>query len=499
MVRADRMLLPLLLALFASFALADVPAGGEPVAWSEAPAATWTIVLQTEGPLRADAEAAREPIARLIEVLPVGDRVEVVAIHTRSVPVLPLRTVDVAGRATLAAELRSLEIPSAKSTDLGAAFFLLATGLAPTPEGAAHFVLMVANFCHSPPLESVYANGGSGCRTVRGFDKLDAAFDAGASRGTTEVVLFPTGTEASPVHRAGLAEARTFFGPTAGVETAAQPFADWMEAARARIAATRLRPLVRAEALALALQVRVGDAPTLERPTGTLVLGTGLPHLGFAARGLTLQGATTTTTELTLAPENVLPFSVAVPEPPFSFLPAHDVVEIPLRIHLDGELAPAATLRALGVDPARTGLEGTVVLQVARAYGLSPLRSFGLAVSLALLSVATVLTAQRRLRPLRLGGTFSYRRAGGPRQTLAIEHLADAPIVILPDGSLGVGRRDGALLVLRVERPLWNMHATAEIRAQNTEINARPATPGRHPVVPGATSFQFRDYRLSWE
>lgn len=467
--------------------------------WTEAPAATWTFVLQTAGPLRADAEAAREPIARLIEALPAGDRVEVVAVHTRTVPVLAVRTIDEGGRAALAAELRALEIPSAKSTDLGAAFSFLSTGVSPVPSGAAHFVLMVGDFCHSPSLESQYADGGYGCRIVRGFDKLDAAFDSGADRSTTEAVLFPTRTEATPVHPAGLNEAQAYFGPAATVVTATQPFAPWMEETRDRVAATRLRPLARAEALGLALQVRVEEAPTLERPTGTLVLDTGLRHLGFAAHDITLDGARTTTSALTLSPSGALPIAVDVAKPPFSLLPAKDIVEIPLRIKLDGELAPADGLRALGVDPTRAGVEGTVVLQVVRHYGLSPLRSLSLAVSLGLLTVATVLVARRRLRPLRLGGSFSYRHAGGPRQPLAIEQLADAPIVVLPDGSLGVGRREDALLVLRVERPLWKMRATAEIRAENTEINTRRAAPGRHAVVPGATSFQFRDYRLSWE
>ncbi|MDP2311821.1 MAG: hypothetical protein Q8P41_02880 [Pseudomonadota bacterium] len=489
----------LLLTLTSLSARAADPVASAPLRWSEAPAATWTVVLETAGPMLDQANAAREPIARLVETLPVGDRLEIVVLHTRSSFALPLRTIDDAGRAALAAEIRALELPTARSTDLAAGLSVVGASLGAQGAAAPRFVLMLSSFCHSPPLESTYADGGFGCRAIRGFDKFDAGFDAAGDHTTVDAVLFPVATAKQKVDDRGLADTQAYFAPAAAVEVAKEPFAAWVDALRANVEGVRLRPLVRGEVKRLALTARVGEGPTLDRPSGTLLLGTGLANLTFDVRKITVEGARTDVQTLQLAPDGTVPILVDVPAAPFSLFPANDTVDIPVRLRVEGTLSPADTLRGLGIDPERTDLVADVTIRAERHYGLSPVRSLGMAASLGLLLVAGVLGLRRRVAPLRLGGAFSYRRAGGARQTLAIEHLSEAPIVVLPDGTLGIGRREHAVLVLRVERPVWNTRSTAEIRSGSAEINARPAAPGRHSVVPGATSFQFLDYRLSWE
>ncbi len=501
--RADGMLLPLLLSLAAPAALAADPAVAPPVlptvAALEGTPVTWTVVLQTAGAMRPVANAAREPVARLVESLPPGDRIEILVVHTRSSPALSVRTVDEAGRAALAAEIRALEFPSAKSTDLGAGLTAIAQSLAAAGADTSRLVLVVGNLCHAPPLESIYADGGFGCRSIRGFEKFDAAFDASGDHATVDVTVFPVGALAEPVHTSGVEEVKAFFEPSAAVEVAAEPFAPWIDSVRQRLATARLRPLARADAARLALVATVERQPTIDTPTGTLSLGSGLRHLGFAATRISLEGARTELQTLNLAPDGRVPFTVDIPKPPFSLVPRTDTIDIPITLRVDGTLSPPDALRTMGIAAERTALEAKVTVRAERHYGLSPTQSLGMGASVLVLTAAVVFALRGRLTPARLGGSFSYRRAGGPRQALAIEHLGEAHLVVLPDGTLGLGRREDALLVLRAERPLWNTRITAEIRSDNAEINARPVTQGRHTVVPGATSFQFRDYRLSWE
>lgn len=498
------MLLPLLLSLFAwPVNAADgeaPPDGGLASAWtSPAPAATWIIALESSGSLKANAMAARESVARLVESLPDGDSVEVLVLHTRTSPVLPRRTVDGATRATLAAEIRALEIPSAQSSDLGAALSALAASVDTSPDEGARFVLMAGNFCHSPPIGSAWADGGYGCRAIRNFDKLQTPYDATAGHDRVSVLLFPVPSAAQPVHEAGIQEVRTFFEPSGAVRVMETPLADWVEAVRPRLAEERLAPLARLEAATLALTVTVVTQPSARSPRAELRLDTGLPHLGFRASSVDVEGGATSTTSLVFSPTATLQVDVVVPAPPFSLLPRTDTVDIPVRVRVDGRLTPTDTLRAVDIDPERAGVTTEVTLRAERTYGLSAGRSAIFFAGALLFGGAVLLGVRRKLRPLRLGGTLSWRKPGGPRKTIEIENLTEAAIVVHADGSLGVGRREDALVILLVERPLWNTRVTAEIRVPNAEINTRAAAPGRHVVVAGATSLQLLDYRLSWE
>ncbi len=501
MVRRDGMLFSLLLALHAHDALAGEgpPPAGLAAAWGSSPPATWIVGLETTGPLKKVAESAREPIARLVEALPAGDRVEIVALHTRSSPVLPRRTVDEAGRAALAQEIRSLELPSAKSSDLGAGLTALAASVDGAPDDGPRMVLFMGSFCHSPPLGSIWADGGYGCRAIRSFDKLQQLYDEGKGHDLVAVRLFPVTTPEQAAHDGGVESIRAFFEPKGSVQVVTEPFAQWLDVLRTRSADERLAPLARAEAGKLALTAEVVKQPSDTEPTAEIQLSTGLRRLAFEATTVTVEGARAPAGPIRLDPTGTLTLEVDVPEPSFSLVPRTDEVDMPVRVRIDGVLAPSDALQAAGVDPVRSGLTAEVTLRAARAYGLPPARSALMFASALLLSGAGVLVVRRKVTPLRLGGTFSWRRAGGPRHPLSIEHLAEAAIVVQPDGSLAVGRREDALLVLRVERPLWKTHATVEIRVPNAEINTHPVGTGRHEVVAGATSLQFRDYRLSWE
>ncbi|MFN7144401.1 MAG: hypothetical protein ACK4YP_11535, partial [Myxococcota bacterium] len=386
----------------------------------------------------------------------------------------------------------------AKSTDLGAALTALGASIQAAPDGP-RFVLFAGSFCHSPPLGSVWADGGYGCRAIRSFDKLQQTYDAAAGNALVSATLFPLTPQGQEVNDRGVEDVRAFFEPSGTVVVAEQPFEAWMEALRARVADERLLPLARLEAETLSLSAKVVTAPTKSTPQAELELSSGLANLSFDAKTVTVEGARYGGGPITLGPTGTLLVDVDIPAPPFSILPASDVVEIPLKIRVDGELSPAAAPRNIGIEPARTGLTADVTLRAERSYGLSAGRSALIFFSGFLFVGATGLVVRRRVKPLRLGGTFSWRKAGGPRHTLAIEHLAEAAIVVRPDGTLGVGRRDDAVLVLWVERPLWNARATVEIKVPAAEINTKPVTTGRHDVVAGATSLQFLDYRLSWE
>jgi hypothetical protein len=467
-------------------------------AWgSELPPATWVFVLESAGDAWPAAQAAREPIARLVEALPVGDRVEMLAVHTRTTPLLPPRVIADDTRAALAAEIRALEIPSAKSIDLGAALLEMDAVLDTTSSGGAVLLVYQGTLCHSPPLGSPWADGGFGCREVRGFERLKTAWQTPASHARLEANLFPVG---DAPNKGGLAALSSLVEPAGTVQPRPDKLAAWVGAAlETGLDRTRLRPLARAEAAGFALSARVVQAPRTEDPRAVIELGTGLEHLSFDARAITVEGARHSGGLVTLEPNATIELEVDVPRGPFSLVPRQDTVDIPVRIHLDGALAPTDALSAIGLRPELGRVSVDVALKAQRSYGLSAWRSVAMVVSALALGAGAALVTLRQLKPVRLGGAFYWRQAGGARHPLAIESLSEAPIVVRADGTLGTGRREDAAFVLIAERPLWKTHVYAEVLVPGVEINTRPAPVGRHALVAGAASFGFRDYRLSWE
>lgn len=466
-----------------------------PLTWATKEPVTWYFVVETAGGGLGVANAAREPLAQLIEALPAGDRVEIQVIHTRTSTLLE-RTVDDAGRAALAAEVRALVFPTAKATDMGAALSHLMSRL--SAAGGPREVLMVSSFCHQPPIGSPWADGGFGCRSILGLDALNTEVDARGGLEKVEAHLFPVDLPTQVHDPRGVSQASTILAP-AFVAVEASPVDAWLATARAGLALHRARPEVRAEATAFAVTATVLQEPTPEAPRARIELTSNLAHLGFGITQLTVEGGRIVTPPTALAPGATFDVDVDVPAPSFSLLPRTDTVELPLTFRIAGALTPEDALREAGIEPSVSPVEVAVVARAARSYGLSPLRAGGMLASVLLLAGAGTLALRRRLAPIRFGGTFTYRKAGGARRSLDIGDRSEAAIVVLPDGSLGLGRKEDAVIVLRMERPLWNTRASVWVRAAAVELNARPAAPGWHKIVAGATSFQFQDFRLSWE
>ncbi len=468
-------------------------------AWADTPvAATWFFVVETAGASLPVAEAAREDIAQLIEALPAGDHVQVLALHTRTNLALGATVGDAAARADLAADVRALKLPSAKDSDLGAGLADVSARIGKTDPRSPRIVWMMASFCHSPSVSSAYADGGAGCRTIRGFEVLDKAFDGQPGGDAVDVALFPIAVGGQPPHGPGQATVERFFGPAASVRVAATSLAEWAAATRADLALTRVRPLAHAEAANLSLELSVLRGPTEESSEALLTLSTGLSHLSFRATRVEVAGGTTRLAALQLAPDGQLAVEVAVPPRTFSLFPAREPLALPVSVSVSGLLGPTEALRAAGIRPEHAELTSTVTLHVERSYGPSLAQSGG-AATCALLLLGAGTRMLRRRRRARLDGTLTWRRSGGPRHTIAIEGLEEAAIGVLDDGRLGLVRPASAVLVLRIERAKTGNSARVEILRPDVEINRRPSRLGRHAIVPGATSFQFQDFRLNWE
>ncbi|MFZ5482142.1 MAG: hypothetical protein ACOZNI_35605 [Myxococcota bacterium] len=489
------LLLSLLVPAFAApaDALVQAFAGGETTA-------DYVFLLDTAGPQKAGAEAAREDIAKFVEAVPAGDDVAIVVLHTRPSVVLEPVTVDEAGRAALAARIRAIELPTAKEEDVAAGLAQAGTLLDREGASTAQFLFVVSNFCHNPPIASEWGSAGQGCRAMRGTTALVGKLKGSGGRLLSSWV-FPVAAEKAPA-QADVDAAVAVLREAGAVELAASPFSTWLAGFRDRLATERVRPLARAEASRADLEVTVARPPTPDDPTAELRLSSGLEQLRLRLTQVDVAGALPGTwpTEIELAPEASLTVGVALPPPPVSILPRSETIRIPLVVRATGTVEPAEGLAALDVDTRRPDLSVPLELTLERPYGLSGPKAAVVLVATFGLSGFLGIWLRGRFLPKTLGGSFGYRRADGPRESLDISSLSVAPIVIGKDGRLAVGSEKDAVLVLRIRRPLWVAHAEVEVRGpREVEINRKRAAPGRHRVVAGATSFQFGEYRLTWE
>lgn len=484
-------------------ALAADPAGEELVAaYAEAaPAADHMFLLDTSISMLPTAEAARADVARFVEAIPAGDTVEIVAFHTRPSIALPATKVTDEGRAELVARVRDLELNAAKDQDLGAGIAYATGSLNRTNAAPVQFLYVVSSFCHAPAFQSDWDSGGRGCRAIRGLERMTSDFREGRGDRLLVTTLFPLAPVGREVYEPGVKAVEGVFSAAGETTVASVPFAAFLDDVRAQIPVRRLRPLAAAEAARFAFGVAIERAPTAADPTGVLRLTSGLQDLDARLTGVRVDGhvGTEAPSELLLAPDATLPVAFELPLPPVSLFPGTQTLEFPVTVRADGTLLPEAGLRAAGVDPARPGLEATTVVTISRTYGL-PLHVAVLAVLgvFGVVGFATLLV-RARLAPRRLGGTFVYRKGSGPRRELDIAQLDEAGIVVRAEGELGVGRPRDAVLILRMRRPFFTSYAEVEIRAKDVEINRKKVAPGRHRIVAGATSFQFGDYRLTWE
>lgn len=470
------------------------------------PAADFIFLLDTSGSLLPGASAAREDIARFVETsIPTGDSVEIVAIHTRPTDALPTERVDDAGRAGLAARIRALELTTARDQDLGSGLAFVADRLNRATGGASQFVFAMSNFCHDPSIASKWDSGGGGCRAIRGLDAVGAAFRGGRGQRVLTLALFPVEQPDRPVHGPGLEAVRTMFGPVAEVRQSAVGLGAALDQLGPKLPTERVAALAKAEAAGTALSVVVEKAPTEADPTAVLRLASGLSHLGLRLDRIEVRGAVTSepSVPLVVGADARIKVTVQIPAAPVSLLPASDIVELPITLTADGVLLPTEDLRAAGVTAERRGLTAAVTLSVARTYGPSaPVAALALA-GILLAGGAGAVLARARLKPRQLGGTFAWRKGTDAKRIFDIGSLAEAAIVIRPDGDLAVGGASGSgprpVLILRIVRPIWTSHAEVEIFAENVEINRKLTRPGKHRIVAGATSFQFGAFRLTWE
>jgi len=462
------------------------------------------FVLETTGTQLAGAQAARASIAALVSALPAGDWVQILTIHIRPTSALALTRIEDAGRTALADQIRALELTSARDfTDLGAGYAFAIQQLTKADGPTQSYVYLLGSFCHTPAINSEFSAGGSGCRAVRGSEKLVDAMKAGLTDRLVAATLFPVGSPPGfPVHEPGVALAEQVFPGSVRVDTTATPFDKWMAAYVARLRLDRLAPLVRSDVASAKLSARVVKGPTEDDPVATIELSAGTRFVGARLTNVRVEGAATPDfpAEIELAPRAQLAVPLSLPGSGLALLPKTHQVELPVTISGDLSLLPGDGIKAMGLDPIRPAQSALAPVAYSYSTGILGLLVllFGV-VTLAVGGLAGFVLLRRRAMRLRLGGSFSYRREGGPRRALDISDLEEAFIGIGEDGEILAGKGRGAVLALRMLRDRNGAYAEVEIFTDGVEMNRKPARRGRHRVTPGAASFQFGGYRLSWE
>jgi hypothetical protein len=164
---------------------------------------------------------------------------------------------------------------------------------------------------------------------------------------------------------------------------------------------------------------------------------------------------------------------------------------------VEGELRlmPETAWSAMGIEPVQPTQTWDLVVPVTREIGdTKTTLALGVGFLGALGGLAVIVRRAFLRRPLT--GHFWWRHNNGPRETLHLSSLREANVMVFPDGNLGVGPPDKAILTI------WKASKTeafVEVKQDGIEINTRRVSKGRYPIVPGATSFQMGEYRLTWE
>lgn len=458
------------------------------------PPVGYVFFLDTSQSMEATSEALRPEIAALVQAVPEGDTVEIIAFHVRPFIALSPTVVTAANRAQLADTIRKVDLPAGYDRDLGAGLDLLADELSARHAPEFVHVFGVSNFCHAPTMLSQWSSGSRGCGPVRNQAAIGKKLVARRAADRLSVHWFPVVGTTESVDATGIAVAMAEIG---GERVTDDPTA-WLQNYRARLVSVRSRPVALADAAAPGFTVEAGPAAADGRVT--LTLHNTARVLDLTLQELALTGANIEGTEpLLLGPTATLPATLTIPSPPWSLFPREDEVSVRVIVHAKAKLGPAPALSLWGMNASPRALEAEVNVPVKRAYGLS-----GLAAAAVLLGVfggsgLAAVWVRGKFMPVRLGGTLYARHRGGPRQSLNIADAATAAIVLAADGSARIGKAPEAAVVLRARRRLWTLHAHLEIRVDDVEINGQPAKRGVHRVVPGATSLRVGDWRLAWE
>lgn len=457
--------------------------------------ADWYFVLDTAGGMLPIAQAARADIAKLVEVIPEGDRVAIVAMHTRPTDALPLTAIDGVNRQTLVDKVKTVDLTSAKDVDLGGGLSWTVHHLGEAGAAPLSFVVMLGPFCHSPSIASDFDSGGRGCRPIRGLDKIAQTWESSRGDKLVQATLVQVAPADGVVDPVGVDAARKVF--PGAVSVVGQQFSTWAADFRARLPLQRLLPLVHRDAERAGLALTITSPPTEARPIAGVQASGRTQALPLHLSNVRVNGVPYPDADL--SPSVTWEVPLELPDPGLRLWPTTERVELPITVTADAELRPADGLRALSIDPARPGVSTTTAASIERRLGPSYGQLVALGVLGALFAGLVVAYGRVRGRKTLLEGSFSYRPVGQARRVLDLSALQEAPICIGLDGELVVGRRADAVFILRMVKTSLGADAELEVLKADVQINSKPSPPGVYPVRVGATSVQFGDYRLTWE
>jgi hypothetical protein len=134
------------------------------------------FLLDTSVGLSSSVEELKPKLAELVGLLPEGDRVTVLAVHTRSNEVFPTEKLTAANRVSIMDRLKKLNLPSANEADQGAAAAAVAGILERSGANPLRLVVWVSDFCHTPSIQSPWYSGGRGCQPIRNLELLSRQF-----------------------------------------------------------------------------------------------------------------------------------------------------------------------------------------------------------------------------------------------------------------------------------------------------------------------------------
>ncbi len=472
---------------FVGFVLAADPVEPSTVFGKEA--TDFIFVLDSSQGLLPTAESLRAPIASLIGVLPERDRVAMIAFHTRATAVLPPTEIEAKNRQSLMDQIKALPLPSAKETDLGAGAAEALELMSRKGAAPIQHLVVVSDFCHNPSVQSPYDSGGRGCRSIRGMEGLARRFREN-SAGKRVIVDYLQVTRTGGTG----AQNPTELQPVLGPGTVGKDPLTFLSLAQSQLPRFRYRPV--AEALLAAARVTV-RVQTPGSPTQTARLALSLPAGSQGTlEGLQASSGSLSSTTLGLAPDGELQLQLGAPGPvPFAILPREEKTNQSVTLEGELRLEPAEAWTTLGLDPVQKNLRWTV--DVPGSYTVGSWQRTGMVAVIVISggAAAWALRRQRRLPP-RLGGSFSWRHGGDTRLPLEIGTLREIHVHVHPDGTLGTGPKPGSVLSIKKES---SKLAYVETHQEGIEINSHRVGIGKHSVIPGATSFQFGEYRLTWE
>ncbi len=467
-----------------------------PTLAANSPPAEFIFLLDTTAEMLPVTSPIVGEIASLVEVLPEGDRIEIVIFHARPNVALSSTIITEAGRAALARQIRSLAVSATVDRDLGAGLDALVTQINRKEAPSLEFAFIASNFCHAPLVSSRWSSGAYGCSPIRGQSSIGESLSTHRAGRLLTTVLFPLAPAGSTADGAGVDAAARELDATPVVADLPGWFADY----RAHLADIRVRPVVVADAAALTLTAEVITAPGTAHPEVELELRTSNRVAGLRLDKMQVKGGKIVGAGAPeLAPNTRIKIAVTPPGAPLSLFPRSDTVNLTLSLVADGVLLPEAEIAALGIDANHPNLAVAVKVPFHRQYGLPLPLTITVFVLVFFLGGGGAIAARARLKPRRLGGSFHYRFQNGPRVALPLADLAEAALVVKPDNTIALGAPAEAALIFRMRRPVWEVHAEVEVNRDDVELNRKRLARGRHAIVEGGTAFTFGEFRLTWE